>query len=82
LIERKDEIRGNPKTAKTQRMKYTEKEFLEWKIDFLKDQIEEVDINRELAEGDDDYMELLENGARNVKTWIKEVRMKKKSITK
>jgi len=55
------------------RKECTEKD-LKWKIDFLKERIEEVDMNRELAEGDDDYMELLENDDRNIKAWIKELK--------
>ncbi len=61
--------------TKTNKMKCTEKEFLEWKITFLEEQLENVHINLEYAgETDADYRELLYENGRNIKVWIKELK--------
>lgn len=64
------------------RMKYTEKEFLEWKIDFLEDQVGVLNMPLEAGDVDAEDREILEEIAENIKTWIKELKKEEKTTVK
>jgi len=64
-------------------MANTEKEFLGWKIYFLKDQIEwRSMVLEEEYNLDAEERELLEGNIMNIKVWIKELKSKKNKYTK
>jgi len=71
------EIRGNPKMAKEE-IKCTEKEFLEWKVDFLRNQAELLNAPLEAGDVPDEEIELFEKDIRNIKTWIRELKARKR----